>query len=622
MIRLANGWALRERQEECHDKLISAYDKGSDEFLIAAVCRFGKTVTTLQSLKDLADKRGDASQAIVVLCTMDVKGEWSKACDAVGFSRSLCETPVNEIDFDSIAERGRHVVYVSTQKLGNGSPKSIELIRWFNRHEGLKALVYDECHLGSGTDRTKEEILDRMQYDFKVYLSGTPYRSHLKEEFKFEKDLGQDITYLYSMIDERKDFEEGKIRDYVPVRLSMMVLDYQREIEEAASGEECDGFAQRYGVSSKYFKKLFSEPGMAAQALEFFGKIVEFADLKGAKNGIFFVPVRKVGQDILNRFGKKVAGRIEFRSLCQDYDDNQGVSEDEAMLESEAAKINAFFDAPNPDGKIRIAITCNKCGTGTTIKNLDFVAFLKETSNAISFIQQSQRARTPKDGKEEAYVLVFNQWSGLKAFADFAKASYADPAMSDADKVRALMESGAISMTLNLTEEIDYEHVIDILSVYHPGEALFEDFDFSVTDDIDVAQFGTFFSDAKKDLERKHPELRRDPDFQKAKTVEDLKKALGGAGFEDEAKSVERVDVRAEFQEAYVECVTFLIKIFGKSTVESLRDFDSYSDDLKAYVCDAVHIYEFDFWKRLNSEYCTYLSKICNYVSRIGTISQ
>lgn len=622
MIKLVNGWTLRERQEECHDKLISAYEKGSDKFLIAAVCRFGKTVTTLQSLKDLADKRGDASQAIVVLCARDVKDEWRKACEAVGFSQSLCETPVNEIDFDSVGESGRHVVYVGTQKLGNGSVESIELIRWFNRHEGLKALVYDECHFGSGTDRTKEEILDRLQYDFKVYLSGTPYRSHIKEEFKFEKDLGQDITYLYSMINERKDFEDGTIQDYVPVRLNMMVLDYQKEIEEAMSGEECDRFVQRYGVSSKYFKKLFSEPAMAAQASEFFDKIVEFADLKGVKNGIFFVPVRKVGQDIVAHFGKKVAGKIEFRSLCQDYDDNDGVSEDEKKLESEAAKINKFFDAPNPDGKIRIAITCNKCGTGTTLKNLDFVAFLKETSNAISFIQQSQRVRTPKDGKEEAYVLVFNQWSGLKAFADFAKASYTDSSMSEEDKVKALMESGAISMTLNMTDKIDYEYVIDILSVYHPGEALFEDFDFSLTDDIDVAQFGTFFSDAKKDLERKHPELRRDSDFQKAKTVEDLKKALSGAGFEDDAKSVGRIDVRAEFQEAYVGCVTSLIKIFGKSTVESLGDFDGYSDDLKAYVCDAVHIYEFDFWKKLNDEYCTYLSKIFNYMCKIGEISE
>ena len=45
MIKLHNGWALRKRQEECHDKLIESYKKGHKEFLIAANCRFGKTIT-------------------------------------------------------------------------------------------------------------------------------------------------------------------------------------------------------------------------------------------------------------------------------------------------------------------------------------------------------------------------------------------------------------------------------------------------------------------------------------------------------------------------------------------------------------------------------------------------
>lgn len=38
-VWLANGWTLRKRQEECHDKLIEAYNKGYKDFFIAAVCR-------------------------------------------------------------------------------------------------------------------------------------------------------------------------------------------------------------------------------------------------------------------------------------------------------------------------------------------------------------------------------------------------------------------------------------------------------------------------------------------------------------------------------------------------------------------------------------------------------
>lgn len=44
MITLSNGWKLRKRQEECHNKLINSYKNGNKDFLIAANCRFGKTI--------------------------------------------------------------------------------------------------------------------------------------------------------------------------------------------------------------------------------------------------------------------------------------------------------------------------------------------------------------------------------------------------------------------------------------------------------------------------------------------------------------------------------------------------------------------------------------------------
>lgn len=67
MIKLANGWTLRFRQEECHNKVIESYKKGEREFIIAANCRFGKTITTLQTLRDLAEciVNGDYSYCLI-----------------------------------------------------------------------------------------------------------------------------------------------------------------------------------------------------------------------------------------------------------------------------------------------------------------------------------------------------------------------------------------------------------------------------------------------------------------------------------------------------------------------------------------------------------------------------
>lgn len=615
MVELANGWKLRLRQEECHNRLKESYKKGEKEFLIAAVCRFGKTITTLQSLRDLAAETGNTSQAIIVLCTMNVKGEWRDAAEKTGFDPQYCETPVNDIDFGKIGESGRHVIYVSTQKLGNQSEQSDALIKWFNRHEGLKTLVYDECHLGSGTDRTQREIIDRLDFDNKVYLSGTPYRSHLKNEFQFEKQVGQDICYTYSMTDEREDYKKGVITDYTPVQLNMMVLDYQKEIEEVA-GKDIDKFTQVYGVSSKYFKKLFSEKSMREQAIEFLQKIVQFAKEKKVNNGIFFVPIRKVGQDIVKDFAKIFQNSIEFRSLCDNYPDDISLEEAEALSESEAAALNVFFDAPNPTNKVRIGITCNKCGTGTTLKNLDFAAFLKETSNAISFIQQSQRVRTPKEGKEEAYVLVFNQWSALKAFQDYARASY-PTSESITDAIKAAYENGAIKMTLNLNKEMDYEYIIDLLSYYHPGETLFDDFDLDLY--IDDFTFIIDIERCKEDLAKKNKSLRKDPDFQNASSLKALKAALKKSGHEKELEDVEMMeevskkDLKSLLTEAYVGQVMEMFADYDM-TLETIKDYANYPEDVKASI--EAGVCNMAMWEKLNTEYCTYFAKIYNYMKK------
>ena len=109
---------------------------------------------------------------------------------------------------------------------------------------------------------------------------------------------------------------------------------------------------------------------------------------------------------------------LRFRNLC-DYSDDSTEYDDEAQLDTEAEKLNAFYSVPGD--KLKIGITCNKCGTGTTLEDLDAVAFLKDTTQAIPFIQKSQRVRTPLEGKTVGYCLCFNQWQGLKAFCDFSR---------------------------------------------------------------------------------------------------------------------------------------------------------------------------------------------------------
>ena len=608
MIKLQNGWTLRKRQEECHDKLIESYKKGYKEFLIAANCRFGKTITALQTLRDMAIN----DQVIVVISTMDIKKEWTEGAEATGFNLDLLNQTVNDIDFVNLPEVGRHVIYCSTQKLGNGSKESLALIKWFNNHAGLKSLVYDECHLGAGTERTVTEILERLNFDNKVYLSGTPYRKHLKKEFGLDLLEGEEKSYIYTIMDEWQDYKNGVITDYVPVQLEMHVLNYARDIDTLVADDDKD--AVKYGVSSAYFKKIFSDINYKAYAIEFLNKILDFAKEKHVRTFLFFVPLRKVGNDIVKNFEKLFSDKIEFRNLCGDYaSDNTTESEDEAKLESEAAKLSTFYSTDN--GKIKIGITCNKCGTGATLKHLDVTAFLKDTIQAIPFIQKSQRARTPEEGKTVAYCLCFNQWQGLKAFCDYSRAANKDPNKSEKEAVKDAIENGAIKLVLNLEEVKDYSEIIDILNTYRPGQyPLFDDFDFDIWPE-DTFAFLNTLNNIKAKLRATHPKLRNNPSFNNASTADELKKALRQNGLGQEADKIHVPTVeemRQMLEDNFVDVIRLFFNI-GK-TVSEIMDIKTYDGTMWQVVI--ISFGTKAVWEYILKTYPRYVNMIYNYLTK------
>ena len=608
MIKLYNGWTLRKRQEECHDKLIESYKKGHKEFLIAANCRFGKTITALQTLRDMATN----DQVIVVISTMDIKKEWTEGAEATGFDLDLLNQAVNDIDFANLPEAGRHIIYCSTQKLGNGSKASLALIKWFNNHAGLKSLVYDECHLGAGTERTVTEILERLNFDNKVYLSGTPYRKHLKKEFGLDLLEGEEKTYLYTIMDERQDYKDGVITDYTPVQLEMHVLNYAKDIDTLVADDDKD--AVKYGVSSAYFKKIFSDANYKTYAVEFLNKILDFAKEKGIRTFLFFVPLRKVGNDIIKHFEKMFSDKIEFRNLCGDYaSDDTTESEDEKKLESEAAKLTEFYSTDN--GKVKIGITCNKCGTGATLKHLDAVAFLKDTTQAIPFIQKSQRARTPEEGKTVAYCLCFNQWQGLKAFCDYSRAVNKDPNKSEKDAVKDAIENGAIKLVLNLEEVKDYSEIIDILNTYRPGQyPLFDDFDFDAWPE-DTFTFLNTLNTIKAKLRAAHPKLRNNPAFNSASTADELKKALRQNGLGQEADKIyvpTVEEMREMLEDRYVGVIReFFNYGYNADQIKNVSGYDE--TDLEIIITTFGTI---EVWKFIIKTYPRYVTMVLNYLSK------
>lgn len=648
MIQLANGWTLRKRQEECHDKLIEAYNKGNKDFFIAAVCRFGKTITTTASLRDLGNQINPDSQVILILSTMNIKAEWFDGAEKAGFDTSLIGSSkedlrdINTIDFSTLPEVGKHIIYVSTQKLGNGSTVSEALIKWFNRHEGLKSIVYDECHLGSGTLRTaggdtverdydedgnliSEEqkhilgIIERLDYDNRVYLSGTPYRKYLQKEFQLDRASGDDISYKYTLTDEKLDYKNGIITDYTPVQLQMHILDYSEQMQQTVNAE--DQIKEQYhSISSAYFKKIFSREELADRAREFLNKIIEFSKDHSVKNWLFFVPSIQVAKDIVSNYGKEYRDQITFLNIS---DNSKNILEEEAAYERNVKGLNQLFD--EEDGKLKIGITCQKCGTGSTMKKLDAVAFLKDTTNAIQFIQKSQRPRTPLDGKSVGYVLCFNTFEGLQAFKDYAVAeskSLADKPKEE-DACKEFFDNSVVELYLGLKQVTNYEDLINIDETYIPGRyPLFNDFDFTEWPD-NTFVFLTSLDAYKRDiLSRLNSKLRNDPNLQQAlesADIEALANALEELGKEKDANDLREAaemtltedQCRAMLEAHFVDMIRSEFYEVGR-TREDVLNVNGYDDIIKMDIEEFFGLEE--VWKSIIETYPRYINMIYNYL--------
>lgn len=644
MVELANGWKLRFRQEECHDKLIDAYLKGNKDFFIAAVCRFGKTITTMASLRDLGDLKNPESQVIMILSTMNVKAEWYDGTAKAGFDTSLIGknsnemTDINSIDFSEVPETGKHVVYASTQKLGNNSEVSNALIKWFNRHEGLKTLVYDECHLGSGTLRTaggdiKEVvhdedgntslteahvtgIIERLDFDNRVYLSGTPYRKYLNKEFHLDSEKGDEICYRYTLTDEKIDYKNGLIKDYKPVQLQMWILDYSTQMQEVI--DETEQIKECYNsISTAYFKKIFKDSALKDRAIEFLNRIIQFSKEHNIHNWLFYVPQINVAADIKKNFSKMYEDQIEFLNIS-----SKGDFEDEELYEKNVSGVNQLF-AKN-DGKIKIAITCQKCGTGSTMKDLEAVAFLKDTTNAIQFIQKSQRPRTPKEGKSVGYVLCFNTFEGLQAFKDYARAESKsnNDHEKEEDVCNEFFENDTVELYLGLKKVEDYATLIDLDNTYIPGRyPLFQDFNFSEWPDGTFTFLTTVKGLCASIVDKLSKKLRNDPSIQNAKNPDELIKALEAAGKNKEAETIKNAikkqlteeECRELLEVYFVDTIRSIFFSLNKSREEVL-DTDSYDDFTKEDITECFGTIE--VWQTIIENYPRYINMIYNLLEK------
>lgn len=504
-------------QNEAFNKLVT-----KKEALLAAKPRFGKTYVGAKIASD-----GWQSNIVLVLCGINVRNEWREALEDSTYFDYIVTTneELNNFPFELVNTSQHFAFVVSTQKAGRdiydeenfvGSNK--KLIDFFNSCEGTKSLIFDECHFAEQTARSKK-IVDELHSDRRLYLSGTPYTSSIQNRFDKEN------TFTYTYRQEMQDYAEGKL-SYTPVKMRMFILDKYISFEDSIN-EDWDG--------------LFSDPASSKWFME---KVITFLKEQGTNNHLIFVTTTKQARkavQVLEKFQRNYHVNV----LSAAGNDNRVDSE-------EATK---FFES-HPDD-LNFIVTCDRLGTGCTIKPLQSVIFCCPTRSAIDFIQKSMRACSDWEGHNKLFsnVICFNKFNSFKVYNTVVNLEMNDKQLGQAKLAdfEEMTKAFPIYVQEDLgLKEVSYLDITDIDNIYIQGKTrLFDEF-------YDINEFSEYFNIMLYDLARQVNSLTGKSKEEKEKMLKKLTDLINSGRQEDAIKALNEELVKngkspIELEEADVE---------------------------------------------------------------------
>ena len=447
------------RQIECYNK---AKDKNS--FLIAAICRFGKTYVASKLLHDAWN-----ASITVILSGINVRNEWRQALEQSGFHNVVTTNEeLNNLDLSSLDPRERYVFFVSSQKAGMGLyerdstaiPSNIQLIESFNSFPGTKVLCFDESHFAEQTERS-QLLVSQYHADKKLYISGTPYTNSLTKQFSAED------RYQYTYVDLKRDYDAGKL-PFKPVLLNMYILD-----KFLSTDEDC----------IEDWSALFADQTSTRCLVK---RTIQFAKDHEDRNNLIVCNRTRDAELIVRLINSNEFSECNVKAMSAAGDASRTGSDD-------ATK---FFDTN--DSTTNFIVTCDRLCTGSTIPPLQAVMFYCPTQSVIKFIQTSMRCCSPwaNHEKDSGDVVCFNKFGAFSIYATLANLELRDKATTQTrqDDYEELQRTLPLFIEDNLgLRRVEYAEATNFEALYVHGKTRF------FTDFSDLADFN-FFSFNKQSL--------------------------------------------------------------------------------------------------------------------------
>lgn len=411
---------LRPEQKEAVAKTQKVFKK-KDKMLWNAKMRFGKTMTSLQLIKE------EQFQKVLIMTHRPVVSD--------SWFEDYRKLKMDEAGYEyGSVNKGAHITSLKKGDKPFIYFASIQLLRYNNGETNLKdfadvdwdLIIIDEAHEGTQTELSDIVLKQLIKENTKVLeLSGTPF--NLLDQF----DEDQVYTWDYTMEQQAKTKWKYEHPDQPnPYDKLPRVLMYTFEMKNKAKFmDESKSFNFR-----EFFRTDENEQLVYKKEVNAFLDNITNKDSKTnypfstpeyrneLRHTLWIMPGVKEAnafEDLLNEhpiFGKE----YKIVNVVRGNSTDNGVT-NEADIEKVR---NAITD--DPTATKTITLTVRKLTTGVNVPQWTAVMFLSNTNSAMNYLQAAFRAQTPysheKLGKKErCYIFDFAPDRALTVMAESAQ---------------------------------------------------------------------------------------------------------------------------------------------------------------------------------------------------------
>ncbi|MGX7104483.1 Eco57I restriction-modification methylase domain-containing protein [Globicatella sanguinis] len=447
-------YELRSEQAEAVEETLTYYRQVGNEreFLWNAKPRFGKTLTTYDLMLQLG-----AVNTLIVTNRPAIANSWYEdfhkfishkepnmkfvsETDALK-GKGMTRDEFVEFAVSEEAEDAKQVTFISLQDLkgarfAGGPHKKLDWVAQIS----WDLLVIDEAHEGVDTRKT-DRAFDKINRDFTLHLSGTPFKAIANEKFAVDQ------IYNWSYLDEQQakanwdptldtnPYEKLPTLSLFTYQMSSLV---QERLQKGANLEEDGNMDYAFDLNEFFATKDNGRFEYEASVVKFLDNLSQGkmpfspTEYRHQLDHTFWLLPRVAAAKALEALLKKHPVFKDYQIILAAGDGESLIDSESELEQSQEIKKNqrSYDKVKAAIAKYpkTITLSVGQLTTGVTIPEWTAVLMLSNIKSPALYFQAAFRAQNPyeyeKDGqlfrKENAYIFDFAPERTLILFDEFA----------------------------------------------------------------------------------------------------------------------------------------------------------------------------------------------------------